>query len=90
MSVDLLKYAENYAAECPRHRHHWRLSISHRMSIELHSTEEAHDLLKTYTPEQVRQLWENGAFRGNTKALQDYLFARIVDPDRLESPSEEA
>lgn len=56
------------------------------MSITLSSTEEAHELLKTYTPEEVRQLWENGAFEGNTEALKDYLFQRIVDPDRLEKP----
>ena len=51
------------------------------MSIELRTKEEAAELLSTYTPEEIRQLWENGAFDGNTKALKEYLFDRIMNGD---------
>lgn len=56
------------------------------MSIELQSTEEAAELLRTYSPEEIRQLWENGAFKGNTNALQDYLFKRIMEGDLESDP----
>lgn len=51
------------------------------MTIDIRTHDEAEELLATYTVEQIRQLWEDGAFGDSPKAVKDYLQTRIIHGD---------
>lgn len=51
------------------------------MSITLTTTDEASELLRKYSAEEIRQLWESGAFGDSPKAVKDYLLARLIAGD---------
>lgn len=48
------------------------------MSLHIATIEEAKDLLSKYSAEEIRQLWENGAFGTSPKAVKDYLNERLL------------
>ena len=43
--------------------------------------DEAEALLKTYSVEEIRKLWEVGAFGDHPKAVQQYIETRIIHGD---------
>lgn len=51
------------------------------MILEINTHDEADELLRTYTVEQIRQLWEDGAFGDSPKAVKDYLYTRVIHGD---------
>ena len=51
------------------------------MSLDITTQAEAEELLSTYTTEEVRTLWERGAFGDSPKAVKEYLQERIARGD---------
>ena len=51
--------------------------------IVISTFEEADEVLSTYTPEEILQLWQAGAFQTpfGTEVL-DYFVSRITSPDK--------
>lgn len=58
------------------------------MILDIKTHDEAEDLLKTYTVEEIRVLWERGAFGDSPKAVKDYLQTRIIHGDLEKGPAQ--
>lgn len=51
--------------------------------VHITTREQAEDLLKTYTIEQVRQLWENGAFQSPLPPeVREYFVSLLLSPPK--------
>ena len=51
------------------------------MKITIRTKKEAEELLSKYTIEQVRQLWENGAFESPLpEEVKEYFIQRLLNP----------
>lgn len=51
------------------------------MSLDIKTHDEAEELLATYSVEEIRQLWEAGAFGDTPLAVSQYIFTRITHGD---------